>query len=143
MLLAAAFILFTFAAAYPQAEPAFRVDLKVSGDVDAASVIETCIKSELASLRNVEITDAKPDYTINVIVMDLVSKEKVPMGLALTWLALYHPKGFFESCSLVEDFRLLTFEKEEMQSDCRKLVGRFDAKSLQPHRKIFEKAGPK
>ena len=88
------------------------------------------------------ISDTKPDYTINVIAMEIVNKEKVSMGIAVTWLSLYHPKGFFEDCNLIEDYRLLTFDKEEIRSNCRNLVARFNTKSLEPHRKVFEKPKP-
>ncbi len=93
-------------------------------------------------LSDVELSDTKPDYTINVIAMEIVDREQAPMGIALTWLSLYHPKGFFEDCSLVEDYRLLTFDKEEIHSNCKALVARFNTKSLEPHRKIFQKPKP-
>jgi len=120
----------------------FRVALKISGDSAIASEIEGCIKEELSLLNNVDISETKPDYTINVIAMEIVNKEQVPMGIAITWLSLYHPKGFFEDCSLIEDYRLLTIEKGDIRSNCQKLVARFNAKSLEPHRKVFQKSKP-
>ena len=136
--------LISSSAAFGQAaSPArFLVAVKTSGDSAVASEIEGCIKQELASLDNVVISDTKPDYTINVIAMEIVNKEKVSMGIAVTWLSLYHPKGFFEDCNLIEDYRLLTFDKEEIRSNCRHLVARFNTKSLEPHRKVFEKPKP-
>ncbi len=122
--------------------PQFRVALKISGDSALAASIEDCVKQALGSIKDVDISDTKPDYTLNMIVMQIENKEKTPMGIALTWLSLYHPKGFFEDCSLIEDYRLLTLEQENMQGECQKLVTRFDAKSLQPHRKIFQKPKP-
>ncbi len=144
MLLLALASVIWFPAAFAQTTPSprFIVSVKISGDAAIASEIESCIRQELALLSNVEISEDKPDYTINVIAMEIVDKEQVPMGIALTWLSLYHPKGFFQDCSLVEDYRLLTFDKEEIHSNCRDLVARFNTKSLEPHRKVFQKPKP-
>jgi hypothetical protein len=128
------------AAAQEAKTPRFLVALKISGDSAVATEIEGCIKQELSLLKDVDISEIKPDYTINVIAMEIKSREQFPMGIAMTWLSLYHPKGFFEDCSLIEDYRLLTFEKEDIRSNCQKLVARFEAKSLEPHRKVFQKA---
>jgi len=135
---------FASSTAFPQSASSikFRVALKISGDSAIASEIEGCIKEELSLLSNVDISETKPDYTVNVIAMEIVTKERVPMGIAITWLSLYHPKGFFEDCSLVEDYRLLTIEKEDIRSNCQKLVERFNTKSLEPHRKVFQKPKP-
>ncbi len=122
--------------------PEFRVALKISGDLALASQIEDYVKQALSSIKDVAISETNPDYTINMIVMQIENREKTPMGMALTWLSLYHPKGFFADCSLIEDYRLLTLEQESMQGECQKLVARFDTKSLQPHRKIFQKPKP-
>ncbi|HYK88722.1 MAG TPA: hypothetical protein VE398_08125 [Acidobacteriota bacterium] len=122
--------------------PRFRTALKVSGDSEIASTVEGCLKQALDSLGDVDLSEAKPDYTINVIALEVYNKEKTPMGIALTWLTLYHPKGFFEDCSLMEDYRLLTVEQEDLQSSCQKLVERFNTKSLEPHRKLFQKEKP-
>lgn len=122
--------------------PQFRAVLKISGDLSLAASIEEYLKQALSSIKDVEISETKPDYTINIIVMQIENREKTPIGIALTWLSLYHPKGFFEDCSLIEDYRLLTLEQENMQGECQKLVARFEAKSLQPHRKIFQKSKP-
>jgi hypothetical protein len=125
------------------ASPArFRVALKVSGDSMIASEIESHLKQDLGLLRDVELTDTKPDYTIDIIALEIESKAQISMGIAFTWLTLYHPKGFFEDCSLIEDYRLLTVEREDLQGTCQKLVDRFDARSLEPHRKVFQKAKP-
>ena len=96
----------------------------------------------MSALKNVEISESKPDYTINVIAMLLENKMQTSMGIAMTWLTLYHPKGYFGEFCLVEDYRLLTLEREDIQSNCQKLIARFDEKSLEPHRKIFQKAKP-
>jgi len=135
---------FVLSLAFAQSAPAvkFRVALRISGDSGIASQIEGCVKQELGSLNDVDLSDTRPDYTINIIAMEIDDKGQVPIGIALTWLSLYHPKGFFEDCSLVEDYRLLTLDKEDIQSNCRKLVARFDARSLEPHRKIFQKTKP-
>ncbi len=130
------------ATAQQSGTPVFRVDLKISGDSDIASAIEGYLRQSLSSLKDVEISDSKPDYTINVIAMQLESKEKVRMGIAMTWLSLYHPKGFFEDCCLIEDYRLLTLQEEDIQSACQKFAARFDSKSLEPHRKLFQKPKP-
>jgi hypothetical protein len=122
--------------------PKFRVALKISGDSAIASETEGYLKQDLGLLNDVEITETKPDYTINVIVMEIESKGQIPMGVALTCLTLYHPKGFFEDCSLIEDYRLMTLEREELRSDCQRLVERFDSKSLGPHRKLLQKSKP-
>ena len=132
--------LFVASAAAQEAKtPVFRVALKISGDAAIASEIEECLRQELGALKNVEISESTPDYTINVIAMTIENKAQAPMGIALTWLSLYHPKGFFKECCLVEDYRLLALEKEDLRSNCQKLVARFDQKSLEPHRKIFLK----
>jgi len=143
-LLLVLFSCFTSSTAFTQSPSStkFRIALKISGDAALASEIEGCIRQELSLLKNVDISETKPDYTINVIAMEIENKEHVPMGIAVTWLSLYHPKGFFEDCSLVEDYRLLTLEKEDIRSNCQKLVARFDAKSLEPHRKIFQRTKP-
>ena len=112
------------AAAQETKTPRFLVTVKISGDSAIASEIETCIKHQLGLLKDVDLSETKPDYTINVIAVEIENREHVPMGIAVTWLSLYHPKGFFEDCSLVEDYRLLTIERENIQSDCQKLVAR-------------------
>jgi hypothetical protein len=85
--------------------PIFRVAIKVSGDSVVASEIESWIRHELNLLKDVDITDSKPDYTLNAIAMVVQDRERVEVGIAVTWLSLYHPKGFLEACSLVEDYR--------------------------------------
>jgi hypothetical protein len=122
--------------------PIFRVTIKISGDSAVASEIENWIRHELNLLKDVEITDNKPDYTLNAITMVVQNKEQAEVGIAITWLSLYHPKGFFEACSLIEDYRLLTFDKDDIRTECQKLVARFDSKSIEPHRKIFQKPKP-
>ncbi len=131
-------------AALAQSTPTvqFRVALKISGDSEIAAEIESCLKEELGLIKDVDLSDTKPDYTINAIAMVVQNKEQVAMGIAITWLSLYHPKGFFEDCSLIEDYRLVTLDKEDIQSNCRKFVERFNSKSLDPHRKVLQKNKP-
>ncbi len=135
-------LIHSFAVAQAVPSVRFRVALKVSGDSGIASQIEGCVKQELGALTDVDLSENGPDYTVNIIAMEIDDRGKVPIGIALTWLSLYHPKGFFGDCSLVEDYRLLTLDNADIQDDCRKLVARFDARSLEPHRKIFQKAKP-
>ncbi len=122
--------------------PIFRVAMKISGEATVATEIESWLKHELNLIKDVEITDLKPDYTLNAIVMMVNNKEQAVVGVALTWLSLYHPKGPYESCSLIEDYRLLTFDQSETREECQKFIARFDSKSLEPHRKILQKPNP-
>ena len=130
------------AAAQDAGTPVFRVAMKISGEAAVATEIESWIKHELNLIRDVEITDLNPDYTLNAIAMMVNDKEQAPVGIALTWLSLYHPKGPYEKCSLIEDYRLLTFDQSEIREECQKFIARFDSRSLEPHRKILQKPNP-
>jgi hypothetical protein len=122
--------------------PVFRVAIKVSGDSTVATEVESWIRHELNLLKDVTVVSSEPDYTLNAIAMVVNNKEQATVGIALTWLSLYHPKGPCETCTLVEDYRLLTFDPSDVRVECQTFVARFDSKSLEPHRKLFRKPKP-
>jgi hypothetical protein len=132
-----------------------RVMVAVTGPDELKANISSYINRELRDIKDVDVVDELPDFTISIVGLETSGVRGYAMSLLVEedlpeWIrsVLKHntcgliPSKDIDGLRLykgIDDHQLLVGPFSELRATCTSIVSRFDTNSLEPRRKLLRR----
>jgi hypothetical protein len=134
-----------------------RVSVKVAANGSVKAEFESYVKRELRGLKDVEIVETSPDFSLSFVVVQALTKEGTDTGYAISELVtspvtseayqsmfkgklseeeLAWLRKTTDSAVYIERQKIQTCDSGGLKSTCEKLVAEFDTDELESSRKL-------
>lgn len=111
-----------------------------SKNKDLQNTVQSYIEREVRSLRDVEIRDKNPFYSISIIVLENETQDGYKSGYTLSTVVTWHTtcQAFNKidtySCKVFDDHLISVAPTDGLRGACEKIITMFDTRSIKPLR---------